>query len=236
MNSWSLTSQLCGLADTIELREALVALNMLSHDAGDFTITTVEDWHRGGAETFIYRFRIACDGFTCSDYILKACVPFSPATPIEYVLNQWHDRRILLSMHGVRTPTLHAIGNGVLLEEFIPHSISDLIRTYSDRTEPIAQATAHLAGVVARLRFIPTDLFSELRTHGTDSVMIDFGSDLGPPNAAYHTSDAIWTALLRTLSTWNIKNRPDLQNLREIFESSLHDGTRAFPTAIPDDA
>src|SRR6185295_10137968 len=101
----TLHEQLQEFADEKSLPSALGQLGIL-HSGEDFkSINMVRDWTKGGAETYNLVFDVISSQRR-SSYILKACVPFSPAIAIDRVLDGWIERRNLLQHHGVTPPTL----------------------------------------------------------------------------------------------------------------------------------
>jgi hypothetical protein len=132
------------------LSNALVKLGILNSADHFRTVDLTRDWTRGGAETFNLVFKIISSQHTAS-YILKACVPFSPAVPIERVLEGWIKRRTLLQEHGVKTPRLYGVGLGMILEDFIPCELSKLeLREWNSH---LIEEVFQFAETLTKLRF-----------------------------------------------------------------------------------
>lgn len=158
-------------------------------------------WRRGGAETFIATFSIT-ESKRQRTFVIKACTPPPAGIPIDQVLASWSERRLLIQQAGIQVPTLYYLGEGVLIEEFIPYSLGEFL-IQSDLSVPAYQL-GRLAGTLAALKFSPTDFLSDLRTRGTDVVMIDFGADLGGRTSVSITSDEYTNRIVRQLSDWGV--------------------------------
>jgi hypothetical protein len=174
----TLDKQLEEFAEEKSLPNALGKLGIL-HSGEDFkSAHLVRDWTRGGAETYNLIFEIVSSQRR-SSYILKACVPFSPAIAIDRVLAGWIDRRNLLQNQGVTPPRLYGVRLGMLLEDFIPYELSTLAP--SKWNTKIVQQVFHLAKSLTELRFAAVSPFADLRTDEVLIYPVDFGSDLGGP-------------------------------------------------------
>lgn len=198
MSSWTLPSELQKLANRSTLPDALETLGLIGSPTEAFVLGEVSEWRRGGAETYLYSFHLTTPSMKCREYLLKACVAFSPQQPLEEILNRWIVRRCLLQKAGVRVPALVTYGHGVLVEEFIPHSLAETLNRSPLDAPAILRNLAEYAGVISALGFMPIDPFSDLRSRGSDIVPVDFGEDLGEPNLARGASN-IFSRLLRYL-------------------------------------
>jgi hypothetical protein len=216
---WNIEDELKKLSGATSVKDALTKWGFISPNGGECDlVSSPEGWYRSGAETYLFRFRIRnADGEI--PLILKACIVFAPGRSIDSVLKSWIERRVLLSNHGVITPKLYAWGNGVLLEEEIPLDLVTALKLPGSSLEQLLISLSAVGGVVAALRFSPIGLFSDLRSHGDDVVVVDFGQDLGPPSNT--RSDP--SQLLEDL--WNFCSKNDLQiseflkkKLRTVFE------------------
>ena len=183
--SAAIHSELRRLAGTGDLGLALERLSLTESHAGDVTVVPVHDWIRGGAETFIARFTVLHESGRPADYILKACVCWSPGFSPTEIIGKWVGRRLVLSRAGIRTPRLLGHGDGILLEEFIPFTIAEALRDSGNEVTRTSLITdvARLAGTVSGLGFHPLCLFHDLRSHGNDAVLVDCGEDLGEPSS-----------------------------------------------------
>lgn len=177
---WSLEKELCGLVKATSVREALWRLGVISEPSSEAVIQEVHGWTRGGAETFIYRFRVLLPG-TVNDVLLKAIVAFSTAKPLSEIGDEWVTRRRLLEHEGIRTPTLYYAGRALLVEQFIPEKLSDFLRRGRTETTRLFDQVIQYAATLEKLGFCPASLCHDLRTDGVDVFVVDFGQDLGPP-------------------------------------------------------
>jgi hypothetical protein len=220
---WSIDKELQKLANAPSTEAALRALGLLGQDAGEFElISAPEGWFRSGAETYLYRFRLRKEGLDTS-LVLKACVAYAPATTLDAVLQAWMDRRQLLASHGVRTPQLYAWGDGVILEEDVPFELKEMLRERSPSMDLLLFSMAETGGAVTSLGFLPVSLFEDLRSHGEDVVMVDFGQDLGPPFVAKDRNPEVFDQLVRYLSKLGMVLQETLkQRLYSVFEAQWH--------------
>jgi hypothetical protein len=204
-NNWSLEGELEKLSGMPSIQESLFALRVLpAQDPLCQVRLPKEGWYRSGAETYLYRFSIVSNGLS-QELALKACVAFAFDRTLEGILESWMKRRQILELNGIKSPTLYASGNGVILEEYIPYSARELLYSEGAAKDAILIALAEMAGVLTRLRFQPIGIFHDIRSHGFDAVMIDFGQDLGPAGIGESESDdALLVQLLGTLNQWKI--------------------------------
>jgi len=144
----------------------------------DLSLRIIEDWHRGGAETFIMVFTVEGPSLS-KKLLLKACTPFSPAVPIEDVLAKWLRRRKFLEASGCLAPHLYGTLEGTLIEEYIPDALSDF--ELGRWNEGLTRDLMHYAQVLAANGFCALSPFSDLRTDGWRVYVVDFGEDLGDP-------------------------------------------------------
>jgi hypothetical protein len=80
---------------------------------------------------------------------------------------------------------------------------------------------AELAGILVRLGFSPINPFTDLRSRGSDVVMIDFGEDLGPEGRGSSGRSEIFTMLLKTLDQWGIEvDSNTCCNMQHVFMAS----------------
>jgi hypothetical protein len=183
--AWSLQSELTKLTSCEDLGSALLKLDLIEQLDEEFQISGESpEWVRGGAETYIYRFTLERPTRAATHLLLKACVAFSPIGSVEAILSQWVSRRELLQRAGVGTPRLYFAGQGLVLEEYISYSFPEAVQKNEGAQLNLVQALAATAAGLYRLGFKPVSLTPDLRSRGSDVVVVDFGADLGPPGAA----------------------------------------------------
>ena len=202
---WKLEKELCQIAGEEALGPALESLNLVADRRERIRLVPGDGWHRGGAETYIFRFSLKTDS-GARDCILKACTPSSIALPIEDLLREWIRRRELLAGGGVETPVLYGVGKGIILEEYIPFEFSEALEMAadSDEREILLRNAAFCVVVIERLRFDGVSPWRDLRSRGGDAVMVDFGEDLGPADRTAQVSSTEHTALLKQLASWGL--------------------------------
>lgn len=204
MSEWSLEKELCRISNSKTHEEALLKLGLINEKNDKYTIQRDSDWTRGGAETYIYRFWVSHDNGSEEGYIIKACVAFEPNSNLDKILSEWVKRRKLLASKGVKTPRLLSYGEGVILEELIPHRLKDLLVSQPESNQKLLNDLAYLAAILSALGFEPIDAFHDLRSRGNDIVVIDFGQDLGPPGISNAESFELYTKLLEKLNEWGL--------------------------------
>ncbi len=72
-------------------------------------IEETHGWRQGGAETYIYRFKVIT-AERAHDVLLKAVTAFSTSQTLGELADEWIGRRRLLAEAGVCTPTLYFAG------------------------------------------------------------------------------------------------------------------------------
>jgi hypothetical protein len=172
------------LANCGSILESLKKLEIIPNDCESMVLEDERGWYRSGSETFLYTFRVRFDGRVCR-LVLKACVAFATsATDVEEILGRWIRRRHILAANNISTPKLYGWGNGVLLEEYIPYSLSEALNNKPLKEEMMGEI-GRLIGAICKLGFSPVRLFDDLRSRGDDVVMVDFGEDLGEPGTQF---------------------------------------------------
>lgn len=194
--SWSLEKELCNATRCSKLCEALYVLGLLSNRESRFQIIGGE-WIRGGAETFLNKFELSSQEKSDLTCIIKACATFTPGVDVESVLATWMQRRRILAESGIKTPRLYSSGSGIVIEEFIPYELSTILKSVPKIQYELLADLVTYAATLNRLGFNPVDPFKDLRSHGTDFVVVDFGADLGPPGIVSEPKPNMFQKLLR---------------------------------------
>jgi hypothetical protein len=201
---WTLDIELQKLTGTTSVAAALAKVGIITESSVDFTIERKRDWHRSGAETYSYVFSVNSAGDE-TDFILKACVAFSPVSTLDQILQSWIQKRSLLRDAGIGTPTLYAWGFGEILEEYIPYELCEVLKEAGDDLrESMLICLVEAAGCIASAGFAPIDAFSDMRSRGSDVVIIDFGEDLGASGVCSSNNIEIFDQLLKTFTRWGI--------------------------------
>ena len=177
---WTLEKELCGLAGASCVRDALLGLGIIGEQLPEPALEEVHGWRRGGAETFIYRFRVVQDD-DAHDVVLKAIVAFSTAKSLTALGEDWVARRRLLQHEGIATPQLYYSGRALVVEEFIPEGLSGFLKRRPFHSVHLFDQVIRYAATLEKHGFCPMAPFHGLRTNGTDVYAVDFGQDLGPP-------------------------------------------------------
>ncbi len=203
MSEWSLEKELCKLSGGISLQNALFNLGLINYEKEMFSIRRDTDWVRGGDETYIYRFWVQHGNGKEDGYIIKACVALDLHSSINGILQKWVKRRNLLFRNGVATPKLIICGYGVIVEELIPYDLKSILLDTALR-QGIFIELASTIGIVARLGFEPITILHNLRSRGSDVVMVDFGQDLGSPSVSETPKTSLYDHLIKELKQWEV--------------------------------
>ncbi len=160
----------------------------------------VHGWKRGGAETFIYRFRVL-EPDAVHDVLLKAIVAFSTARSLSELGEEWVRRRRLLEHDGIATPRLYQAGRALVVEQFIPEGLSSFLRRRPAEATHLVDQVFRYAATLEKHGFCPISPFHGLRTNGTDVFAVDFGQDLGPPGITSRRGRRLLREAIKWLST-----------------------------------
>lgn len=238
---WTIESELRRLSGSETIGEAVVLLG-LAEAGEDVAIELAGPWRRGGAETYICEFSVTQGRKSPREFILKACVAFSPGRTLHEILEEWVRRRTILSNHGISTPHLAYAGEGVVLEERVPYALASVLSLSDvDVRRKLLHQLGKLTGVLAAQRFAVVNPFSDLRSHGSTVCVIDFGADLGPPHQEFSAIDHL-SKLWRTLEEWSILlERQEIaliedshqDMVRKLAADTQSDGTRHLPLWYP---
>jgi hypothetical protein len=194
-SKWSIEKDLIKLSKQSNLQTATIKLGLLNEGENLGNIKGAASWVLGGSETYIYPFSVISEDGLHRNFILKAVTAFSPANSLDEILAEWITRRKLLEDSGVRAPRLHFAGEGVVLEEFIPYALKDVLQRDLE-TDHLIHELFEYASTLSKLGFVPIAAFDDLRTDHTHIFVIDFGEDLGPAHQEEPGSmNLYWKAL-----------------------------------------
>lgn len=203
--AWSLVSELQAIFETENLAQGFLKAGVIDDLSKFCDVKTVSEWYRAGSETYVLILDVIIRDELPKRLVLKACVPdVSAGNSIEHIQERWIHKRHMVAKYGVSTPVLYGFNSGVILEEYIPYALTDVV---GERAEPtLLAALAHTVGVIARLGFLPISVVSDMRSRGSDAVLVDFGSDLGEPGVARSNSTREQTDLksLQFLTTTSL--------------------------------
>jgi hypothetical protein len=195
------------LTQCSQVCEALHVLGLLADPAVPFRLIA-GNWVRGGAETYFSKFEVLPHGQPGLTILIKACVTFTPGVDLDSVIGEWVRRRRLLSENGIKTPRLYCAGFGVLIEEYVPYELRNLLSYSRRRPAKLLADLVTYCETLCRLGFTPIDPFRDLRSHGSDLVVVDFGADLGPPGVVPTPQSILFKKLQQYLSVQGIKLEP----------------------------
>jgi hypothetical protein len=178
--SWTLEKELRGLVDASTTGEALYRLGLASDPDDPPRLEETHAWRRGGAETYLYRFKVI--GAAQEHHVLlKAVTAFSTTRTLSELAEEWTCRRRLLAAGGVCTPKCYFSGRALLVEQYVEEKLAHWLRRQPANSRDLTNQVFALAGVMDRHGFAPVSAFNSLRTDGESVYIVDFGQDLGPP-------------------------------------------------------
>lgn len=177
---WSIENELLVVSGEKDLKSALQSLKMVARDVGWCRVRELSDWARAGAETYTYEFMVESD-LGARHLIAKACVALGPGRTVGEVSEEWLRRRRALSDAGVATPKLYGVAAATMIEEYIPLTLVEAYRRAAAQLKlRLCSELGRTLAIISRLGFLALSLH-DLRSRGTDVVVVDFGQDLGPP-------------------------------------------------------
>ena len=191
---------------TLLLPVATFALALLGCKGSNLSLRVDADWRQRGAETFSQVFSVYQDAHREQSFILKC--PISLAESPSAVLAKWMDRRRRLAVHAPTcVPKAYYCAFGTICEEYIEYSFWDQLALSSGETmRLLTEGLADLILVLASSGFSPSSIH-DLRTRGTDCVLVDLGFDLGAfTSSAAEIDWPIWTERLSPAQTTYLKN------------------------------
>ena len=205
--------------------EKLARLGVIACSKDLRAIRAVRDWYRSGAETYSYVFDVSSrvrGADVTQRCWLKACVALGSGG-VGSIASQWLQRRALLEQFPGSTPRLFAAYKATVLEEDIRLSLTDAYRAGTSRTRvALLRSAGVLVGRLACWGFPVLDL-SDLRSRGADAVVVDFGSDLGPPGLASRDQVEV---LAQVLSVFERARQPLAREELMALDAGYSEGVR----------
>ena len=224
MTEWTLEKEICEIAKKNDIINALHHLGLLTCLTCEFDLLIEEDWKRGGAETYIYRFLVKQKDQAPQHYIVKACVSFHPSRTLSEIIDDWISKRILLEDYAVSAPKLVGKGSGLLIEEYIEYNFSEAIKNaHKKPTKSFDQLLIQLsnyAAAIYKLGFSYVEPYNDLRSRGEDLVAIDFGQDLGSCSSEpIYKAETVYADMISYLTRIGVKlNDQQSIILRQAFD------------------
>jgi hypothetical protein len=142
------------------------------------TVQILNPWYQGGAETFVTDFLLRSGKDKTLHLIAKACIKMCARA----TMKEWFERREALGENGVSFPNVHATDyeGATWVEEFIPYTFREAHKQ-ADRAQQrsLEDQYAQMYLRIEGAGFKPLGALHDVRSHGTDVVMIDVGEDIG---------------------------------------------------------
>lgn len=219
MATWSVESELMALAGVSHLGTALAALGMINASDGHFEVNVIADWYRAGTETYLLVFRVR-QGESVESYVMKACV--SMGGSLSSKLSEWLERRSQLKELGVRTPELYARGPALLVEEYIPSTFAGALLQANASTKVTLLAEAGRTGGLLTGAGFSVLSRHDWRSRGDDTVVVDFGFDLGSLGQAPVQSGVALSRILTYVTDAGAELTPlETRTVQESFQDAL---------------
>lgn len=184
--SWTIEAELCKTAGKDSAAEAIEALGLTTSADRPYTVREISAWQRLGAETYLYDFEVTSSAGASVRAVVKACIAPPSEGGLAATMQEWLRRRYLIEGAGPSlTPVLFGATAATVVEEWIPFGFFDRLRSASTSADRMAllRSGGSAAAALGFLEFNPLSL-GDMRTRGTDAVLIDFGFDLGPSHVA----------------------------------------------------
>lgn len=174
---WSVDAELLEMSGCSTVTSAVLALNIFPAATSETRIECIRDWSPGGAECYIYVFRVK-SGTNYRDLILKAFTPPLGTSP-ELAMQSHIERASQLQVIGVRTPTIFGARAGTILMKYVPYDLYEYLEACSSSMrEVLGGASDEIRERLARGGWRVVDGALDLRTDGTSLYMVDLGCDL----------------------------------------------------------
>lgn len=167
--------------------ELLRHINYTWSIEGVSAFNDIEEWHRGGVETYVCRGQMKTESGHLVDVIAKAFVGTGLLPQNQQ--NRWEERRRLLS-NSVETPKVYALYPAMTIEAFIDRPFPNK----GNITPALAFQAGKIAKTLSNLGFSPISMLSDLRVKDDVLYYVDFGSDLGEKGTH---SDRKWIDQIR---------------------------------------
>lgn len=139
-----------------------------------YSYNLMSDWHMPGSESYILDFEVLSRQRT-ERLIAKACIKSCATETVQ----EWHDRRQRIASAGIGVPKLYSTDRAVYIEEYIEMDM----RAAHKCADPEVKSKLEdkFLDTYRKLGSLGFNVISlhDVRSHGDDIVLVDFGSDLG---------------------------------------------------------
>jgi len=198
MSEWTIEKEILTLSEEKNIRSALISAKLLEIHDELVEIQEIENWRRGGAETYVYTFQLIYRVANPKKLIAKAMVAWQAALPAEQQA-RWQYKMNDFTALGLKVPQCFLSGKSLIIEEFIEHDI----RSYYQQTElkeEFVSAVTEYGLIVINSGFAPVNIIGNLRTDGKQIYWIDFGTDLGDRGIKQSSMERSKKVLAREIS------------------------------------
>lgn len=185
---WNIETELEQISGAQGIVNAVRALGLLAVGCDEVAVDVVRDWHRSGAETYAFVFRLRSGPTASPTLILKAMVAATPGVPPLVQQRRRLARRRLLAEQGCMVPALFGEGKGVYLEEYVG---TDLTSTGVTMNNTVQSCIAVSLAAIATCNFRPLSLVPNFVASQSAAYWVDYGTDLGDPSAESTTVGAL---------------------------------------------
>ena len=175
-SSWTLAGELKQLSGTDDLSGWFHEVGLMPPSDEFLSLETIRDWYRSGAETYSLKFAVMKRAGMRHECFMKACVAYG-GEPLREIFASWLSRRAVVAESGIATPILYIAGRAILVEEYIPHTLSDVL-IHGGKRSSVVGAIGSTAARLVNVGFAPISSH-DWRSRGNDVVLVDFGQDLG---------------------------------------------------------
>lgn len=220
-SSWTLAGELKELSGEGDLSRWFHQVGLIGQGDDLRELEIVRGWYRSGAETYGLRFAVISHSGNRQECFMKACVAYGGGMPLPDIFSSWLARRAVVAESGIATPRIYAAGAAIIVEEYIPYTLSDALRHGRQRSS-IVSSIGSTAACLINVGFIPVSSH-DWRSRGGDVVLVDFGQDLGPPDMLRGSESGLLSEVLDNLLSDGVKLSDDeLRLIGSAYERVLH--------------
>ena len=219
--SWTLAGELTELSGKGDLGGWFHQVGLIGQGDDLRELEIVRDWYRSGAETYGLRFAVISHAGNRQECFMKACVAYGGGMSLPDIFGSWLARRAVVAESGIATPRIYAAGAALVVEEYIPYTLSDAL-LHGRQRPGIVGSIGSTAARLINAGFIPISSH-DWRSRGGDVVLVDFGQDLGPSDMSHGSESGLLSEVLDNLLNDGVKLSDDeLRLIGSVYERALH--------------
>lgn len=177
---WDLHDEITRASGQALFDDAIMLLDMAPDGTPPFRLEVERDWWASGSETYALVFAVVDARGRSYRYIVKSFVTIG--SPISERVDELVRRRQHVESLGVQVPRLLFRTGGDIYEEYIDKGIREAGEVSEATARELFAALNSTIQLLEAAGYSPISLH-DVRSRGTDCVLVDFGEDLGSPCA-----------------------------------------------------